>query len=252
VGSCSRCGTFVCEDDVRRLVNGVFCADCAARPEIDYLDAYKRAHWGKRDSWAWLLGLTGMASAATSAFLLTTIDLAEPLFSGSLPWLVFTALYAVVGVTFWLRVRHARSALVVLVVLLSIVLVAVLGPMALGPMIIPLAIAASALTTTRTKLFFQMDVTAAALEKEWRRRYDNPMARQAMSYGLASLFFPLFGPIAVVTGLIGLSRVNPAATPSIGGRKAALVGVLLGFVVTLGWALVLGISVFGVFQQIDR
>ncbi|MDP1918508.1 MAG: hypothetical protein Q8L14_19830 [Myxococcales bacterium] len=231
-------------------MNGMFCADCAARPEVDFLDAYKREHWGKRDSWAWLLGLTGLVSAATSAFLLTTIDLAEPFLTGALPWLVFTALYAVIGVAFWFRVRHARAALVVLVVLLGIVLVAALGPMALGTMMIPLAIAASALTTTRTKLFFQMDVTAAALEKEWRRRYDNPMARQALSYGLASLFFPLFGPIAFVTGLIGLSRVNPTATPSIGGRKAALVGVLLGFVVTLAWVLVVGMIVSDVFREL--
>lgn len=231
-------------------MNGVFCADCAVRPEVDFLDAYKREHWGKRDSWAWLLGLTGLASAATSAFLLTTVDLAEPLFEGALPWLVFTALYSVVGVAFWFRVRHARAALVVLVALLSVVLIAALGPMALGTMMIPLAIAASALTTTRTKLFFQMEVTAAALEKEWRRRYDNPMARNALSYGLASLFFPLFGPIAFVTGLIGLSRVNPTATPSIGGRKAALAGVLLGFMVTLGWVLVLGFSVSDVFREL--
>lgn len=233
-------------------MNGVFCADCAARPEVDFLDAYKRAHWGKRDSWAWLFGLTGLVSAATSAFLLTTIDLSEPLFTGALPWVVFTTLYAVVGVAFWFRVRHARAALVVLVVLLGIVLVASLGAMALGTMMIPLAIAASALTTTRTKLFFQMDVTAAALEKEWRRRYDNPMARQAMSYGLASLFFPLFGPIAFITGLIGLSRVNPTATPSIGGRKAALAGALLGLVVTLGWVLLLSGIAFDVFREFHR
>lgn len=237
---------------MRRLVNGVYCADCAVRPEVDFLDAYKREHWGKRDSWAWLLGLTGLASAATSAFLLTTIDLAEPFLTGALPWLVFTALYAIVGVAFWFRVRHARTALVVLVALLCVVLVAALGPMAIGTMMIPLGIAASALTTTRTKLFFQMDVTAATLEKEWRRLYDNPIARQALSYGLGSLLFPLFGPLAVVMGLVGLSRVNPNATPSIGGRTAALVGLGLGFIVTLGWALVVGFNVFSVFRQFDR
>ena len=233
-------------------MNGVFCADCAVRPEVDFLDAYKREHWGKRDSWAWLLGLTGLASAAISTFMLTTVDLAAPLFTGALAWVVFTALYAVVGVAFWFRVRLARPGLVVLVALLGVVLVASLGPAALVSMVIPLGVAGSALTTTRTKLFFRIDVTAAALEKEWRRLYDNPIARQALSYGVASLFFPLFGPIALVTGFIGLSRVNPAATPSIGGRGAALAGVVLGFVVTLGWILVLGISVFGVFRQLDR
>lgn len=234
---------------MRRLVNGVFCTDCAVRPEVDYLEAYKRAHWGRRDSWAWLLGLTGVVSAAMAAFLLTMIDLAEPFFTGALPWVVFTASYSVVGVAFWFRVRLARTGLVVLVTLLGVVLVASLGPIALATMVIPLGVAASALTTTRTKLFFQMDVTAAALEREWRRLYDNPIARQALSYGLASLFFPLFGPVAVVTGLVGLARVNPTAAPPIGGRLAAIAGVLLGLVVTVGWVLVLGLNVLTVFRE---
>jgi hypothetical protein len=252
VGTCTRCGTFVCDEDMRPLVNGVFCADCAVRPEINYLDAYRQAHWGKRDSWAWLMGLTGLASAVTSALLLTTIDVAEPLLTGALPWVFFTTLYAVLGVAFWFRVRLARPALVALVALLGIVLVASVGPMALVSMIIPVALVGSALTTTRTKLFFQIPVSAAALETEWRRLYDNPIARQALSYGLASLFFPFFAPLALVMGLIGLARVNPKATPSIGGRMPALAGVVLGLLVTAGWVLVIGFNVFSVFSNLDR
>ncbi len=230
-------------------MNGVFCADCAARPEVDYLDAYKREHWGKRDSWAWLLGLTGLASAATSAFLLTTIDLDEPLLTGPLPWLVFTALYAVIGVAFWRRVQLARRGLFFIVAPLGVALAVSLGPMSVTLLGIPIIAATMALRSTRTKLFFQMEVPVAALEAAWSHQHDNPLARRALSLGLWSLLMPLFAPLAAVMGIIGLRRVRPDARPPIGGRRESLGGLVLGLGVTLYWAVSIGIKAWAEFQQ---
>lgn len=238
VGSCSRCGTFVCADDARRLMQGTFCADCAARPEVAFLDTYRSTHWGKRDSWAWLFGVTGLISAAATVGLLGLVDFAELSVAGPLGWALFTALYAVTAVAFWARVRLARVALAALVGLLGVVLLRALGPPALVSLLLPVWLTVSALTNVRTKLFFRIEVPPAQLERAWRRGYDTPVARQALSYGIGGLFLPVFAPLAVVLGVVGLLRVDPRATPPVGGRAASLAGVVLGVLVMGAWVAV--------------
>lgn len=232
VATCQRCGTFVCEHDVKRLVNGVFCEACAARPEIAYLETLKQRHWGQRDAWAWLFGLAGVAAilVAAVAATRTTTSLTNRLVFGA-PFVVF----GIVGIAFWLRVRLARIGVALLFGLLAIVLLVEAGPLALVSLLLPGGLLVSMLTDVRTKLFFRIDVSSAVLEREWRRQYDNPLARSALSLGIGSFFVPFFAPIALVTSVIALLRVNPKAQPPIGGRGRAIAGLLLGLLGGLFW-----------------
>lgn len=232
VATCQRCGTFVCELDVKRLVNGVFCESCAVRPEVAYLEALKQRHWGRREAWAWLFGLSGVGAilAAVIAATATTTSLTNRLVFGA----PFVA-YGLVGIAFWLRVRLARTGLTVLFTLFAIVMLVEVGPLSVIALLLPGGLLVSMLTDVRTKLFFRIDVPSAVLEREWRRQYDNPLARSALSLGFGSFFFPLFAPIAVVTSVIALTRVNANAQPPIGGRGRALAGLVLGLVGALFW-----------------
>lgn len=232
VGTCQRCGTFVCEDDVKRLVNGVFCEDCAVRPEIAYLDAIKQRHWGKRDVWAWLFGLSGVGSVV-GAIATATTSTAED--RSPLLWALVLGVYAIVGIAFWLRIRAARVALVLLFAVFAGWMTISAGPMALIGLLVPGLFLISALTNVRTRLFFEIEVSAATLEREWRREYDNPLARSAVSWGLGSFFIPLFAPVAIITSILALLRVNPSAQPPIGGRGRAIAGLVLGLLGGLFW-----------------
>ena len=62
--ACQRCGAFICEDDQCPIDGALYCPPCAARPDVDYLDAFRLKHWGVRDSWAWLFGLGALLNAA--------------------------------------------------------------------------------------------------------------------------------------------------------------------------------------------
>ncbi|MER2560749.1 MAG: hypothetical protein ABTQ32_08525 [Myxococcaceae bacterium] len=232
VATCQRCGTFVCEHDVKRLVNGVFCEACAVRPEIAYLETLKQKHWGHRDAWAWLFGLSGVA--ALFAAFLVAMSTTTNVF-GRVVWAGGLVGYAVLGIAFWLRVKLARLGLAALFGVLAIVLLVEVGPVSLVSLLLPGGLLVSMLTDVRTKLFFRIDVSSTVLEREWRRQYDNPLARSALSLGIGSFFVPFFAPIALVTSVIALLRVNPKAQPPIGGRGRAIAGLVLGLLGGLFW-----------------
>jgi hypothetical protein len=42
----------VCVDDRMTLDGSDFCRECAARPDVDSLEALRQKHGGKRDGWA--------------------------------------------------------------------------------------------------------------------------------------------------------------------------------------------------------
>lgn len=217
---------------MKRLVNGVFCEACAVRPEIAYLETLKQKHWGKRDVWAWLFGLSGVAAVVPGIAAATAVTSTDWASAG---WALLFFAYSIVGVSFWLRLRFARAGLAVLYTLLSLGLFSVAGVFALVSVLLPGLLIISALTNVRTKLFFKMEVPAQLLEREWRREYDNPLARSALSLGFGSFFFPFFAPVAVVTSVIALTRVNSTAQPPVGGRGRAIGGLILGLLGGLFW-----------------
>ncbi len=52
-GTCPRCGTFFCESCAQGVLGVLYCAPCAARPEVNYLEALRLKLWGRRDGNAW-------------------------------------------------------------------------------------------------------------------------------------------------------------------------------------------------------
>ncbi|RKH05315.1 hypothetical protein D7X74_34675 [Corallococcus sp. CA047B] len=240
-GTCSRCGAFVCADCVRFPLGSerVFCVACSKRPEVDYLEAFRLEHWGRRDSWAWTVGMLTL-SLLLGVFL--------SLASGGAPsrkeWL-FSALYLAsvpVGGAFFLGRPWARPALVVTPLVLA------LGAGVLEPAqrihhllsALPFMFVAVLIhRDVRNRLFFRQPVTPGALAAMWNRLRNNPIARQAFHFGLSGLLMPLLSPLAVVCGVVGLFRVKPQAHPPIGRRGQALAGIVLGVLSPLLWVLVL-------------
>ncbi|MEW5742344.1 MAG: DUF4190 domain-containing protein [Myxococcota bacterium] len=233
IAACRRCGTFVCISDQVLLDSAVFCGDCAARPDVDYLEAFRQKYWGKRDSWAWLFGFAALVNVAAGlGFLAEAVSDFQP---GTVVIAAALLAWGVTAGAFWWGARWARPGILVVVLLFAAAQTFMLGPAGLGSVIFPLAFVASALGSVRTKLFFRMDVTRAELKKTWSVLHDNVIARNAVMLGVAGLLIGLFAPLAVLLGIIGLRRVDATAYPPIGRKGQAIAAIVLGALGTLGW-----------------
>lgn len=241
VAVCHRCGAFICEACAQQVDAHRYCTACAARPEVDYVEAYRLAHWGRRDGWAWFLGLGGVVNtllglgSAVSA-------LRSPPDSASFGDHAGASLLVLgtgaVGVAWSLRQRWARPGLGVLFVLQVVVLLISVGAasVALAPaLLLQAAVVYSAITSPRSRLFFKLDVPRERLKRDWAVYHDNRAARSALVLGVSGLVVPGFGVLAVVVGAYALRRVDPSAHPPIGGRRAALAAIVMGLVATLLW-----------------
>jgi hypothetical protein len=231
-GTCSRCGTFVCAGCVRKISGKPWCAACAARPEINYLGRFRLKLWGRRDGPAWVAGALSLALAAA-----TLLGLWErrPL------WLLVlvTGACSAASLAFFLGRRRAREALIGTSLSCA---VALWGYGFRGPAIVFLlgCFAAVLLSfDTRNRLFFRQPVSPERLQRLWHVRENNPRARDAMYLGIASAFFPLFAPLAILVGVVALRRVDPNAVPPIGRKGQAIAGVVLGTVMLGLWSLLL-------------
>ncbi len=221
------------------LEQKLFCVECAQRPEVDYLEAFRLQYWGKRDAWSWLMGFGGVLNAVMVVAL--TIE-------GQYISAFSSALWSAVQVAFFFRVRTARWLLVALP-LLSFAEHAVLGvPFeVLGVLLIRVLmgvlISLAIIRSTRNQLFFRIQATPQQLRKAWNLYANNTVAR--LGFGLSLLgivFFPL-GPFALGLSILGLRNVNPQAHPPIGRKRQAIAGIVLGALETL----VLGIVALNVF-----
>ncbi|RKH64976.1 B-box zinc finger protein [Corallococcus aberystwythensis] len=237
-GTCTRCGSFICAEcatAVPGLAVRLYCAACAARPDVNYLEAVRQRYWGRRDQWAWvvvgvmLLLCVGVAAAFVQWGLSATKQSLFPL---------VLLIPVPVGVAFFLGQRWARHALLATPLVMAVVadalyrdarflyvLCAVLG----------LITALRIHRDTRNQLFFRLPVSPGALKALWELRFNNPLARQALRFGFSSVFMPLLAPVAVICGAVALTRVDLKATPPIGRRGQALTGLVLGLVSPLLW-----------------
>ncbi len=220
---CSRCGSFVCALDRAELDGKVYCGDCVVHPEVDYLEAFRREHWGRRDSWAWLLGV-----GAIFQVLLGVMTVVRSELGGLLP-LVGGA----VGICFWLRLGGARQALVGMGVLTFLLagLSGGLGGMAAG--LIPMLVSIAIYRDPRNQLFFELEVPRDRLLKAWKIHADNRVAHTGYSLSLAGLLFWPVAPLAFALSIVGLRRVDPKAHPPVGRRRDAILGIVLGVVGSL-------------------
>ncbi|RKG66712.1 hypothetical protein D7V80_18800 [Corallococcus sp. CA054B] len=241
-GTCFRCGSFICADcatSVPGLGVRLYCQACSVRPEVNYLEALRQRYWGKRDGWAWVVaGMTLLLCVATAAALAEWGVRAtkESLFTFLL------MLPIPVGVAFFLGQRWARHAMLVTPLVMAVAADFLHRD---GRFLYALCVSLGLIFAlrihrdVRNQLFFRLPVPSGALKLLWNERFNNPMARQAARFGFSALFLPLLAPVAVICGVVALNRVDLKATPPIGRRDQALLGLVLGLVSPLLWGGVL-------------
>lgn len=239
VGACARCGTFICAQDAVALGPKSFCASCAVRPDVDYLEAFRLKYWGKRDGWAWAFGAGGVFNAIASVALAVTFVTELP--KGpktSLPFAalsLMTGLAAANGVLFWLGKAWSRWGILVVAAGLTLIEVSEAGPAGLLVMVIPTIIAVNIFVNWRTRLFFKLPVQRATLQRAWDLLHNNSIARQSLVAAIAGLAIPGFSLVALIMAYIGLRNVDPSAYPPIGKKGYAIAGLALGGFGVLEW-----------------
>ncbi|AFE03206.1 hypothetical protein COCOR_00005 [Corallococcus coralloides DSM 2259] len=241
-GTCSRCGSFFCADcatSVSGLGARLYCQACAARPDVNYLETLRQRYWGRRDGWAWMVGGVTLLLCVTTAAALAQWGLRATKES------LFTLLLLVpvpVGVAFFLGRRWARHALIVTPLVMAVAADFLHRD---GRFLYALCVSLGLIFAlrihrdVRNQLFFRLPVPPGTLQALWNERFNNPMARQASRFGFSALFMPMIAPVAVICGVVALRRVDPKATPPIGRRNQALMGLVLGLVSPLLWGFVL-------------
>jgi cytochrome c oxidase subunit IV len=229
-GTCTRCGTFYCEQCRQDILGTVYCGTCAQRPDINYLELFRLKLWGRRDSWAWTIGFCGVGLAGYAGVMAVN--------GLYVPGLA-TAACAGVCVAFFLGMAWSRLALILAPLGFAAVCV-VLGH---APTLIPLGLlflaALAVYGNTRNQLFFRQEVPVPRLQRLWHLLEDNRLARHAMSFGLGGLFLPLFALVAIVLGVAALRRVNPDVMPPVGRKGQSIAAIVLGLVMTGVWLVVL-------------
>ncbi|WP_224243570.1 hypothetical protein [Hyalangium gracile] len=236
LGACTRCGTFFCAQDRRTVDSKDYCASCATRPEVDYLEAFRLKYWGKRDLWAWLIGFGALINAIVGLVLLAS-GAEQLLFA------LMTLVSAAVGMCFWAGLSFARLALCFVPVVSMIVGVATQGPAGLASGVMPLIITLVIYNDTRNKLFFREEVSPEALQKAWHLYSNNRIARAGFLLSILGILMPPVAPVALLCSIIGLRRVDPTAHPPIGRRGQAIAGIVLGVLGILWGLTVLGFMV---------
>ena len=231
-GTCTRCGTFICQVEQRVVDGAPYCETCATHPEVDWLDAFRLKYWGKRDAWAWLIGLGSLSNLvlAGNALLNERAFLAGGVLLAG----------AAINAGFWLGKRWARLALLGLQALNIVLnLFTAQLPTALAALI-GLLITVAILLDTRNKLFFKIEVSREQLKKAWNLYSNNQVARTGFLCSILGVLMPPLAPVGLLCSIIGLRRVDPTARPPIGRKGHAIAGIVVGGLATLGWVLFFG------------
>lgn len=231
LGTCARCGTFFCARDHRTVGHQEYCAACATRPEVDYLEAFRLKYWGKRDAWAWLVGFSAIINLMFGLQLV--VSGAE-----NLLFAIIALASAAVGACFWAGLPFARLALCFMPIITMIVGIVTQGAQAIVSSVLPLLITLIIYSDTRNKLFFREQVPPDLLQKAWELYSNNPVARAGFLLSILGILMPPLAPVALVCSIIGLRRVDLRAHPPIGRKRQAIAGIVLGSIGIL-WGLTL-------------
>ena len=233
LGSCARCGTFFCARDHRTVGGKEYCAACATRPEVDYLEAFRLKYWGKRDAWAWLVGFGAIINLMFGLRLVASG-------AENLLFAIIAFASAAVGACFWAGLPFARLALCFVPIISMLVGMVTQGAQAFVSGVLPIVITLIIYGDTRNKLFFREQVPPEALQKAWELYSNNPVARAGFLLSIFGILLPLLSPVALVCSIIGLRRVDLKAHPPIGRRRQAIAGIVLGSIGIL-WGLTLAV-----------
>ncbi len=249
--TCQRCGSFICTPCTTWVMGRMYCPTCAARPEVNYLEAFRLQLWGRRDAGAWMVGLGTVALVGPAVV---------AVMAGALGTGLLLLASMGVGLAFFLGHAWARLALLALPLVGMLLTARSLGPPALL-FFVPFTIAVNLFRDTRSRLFFRLDIPEKELHRLWDRQVNNPLARHALSLGvgamvlsvvLAPLLFVFMGlalltlvfapmaMLAVVLGFVALRRVDLEARPPIGRRGEALAGIGLGLISLGLWGVFYG------------
>lgn len=216
---CARCGGFLCEACTTWVLGAVYCPACAALPEVNYLEGFRRRLWGRRDSWAWFLGFWGLGLLGPGVVLLRG---GEPQLGG------FLLACSAVGVGCFFRQGWARGGLLALPGVLGVAGLVRGLPEWVVPAVFLLGLGFVIRNDSRHRLFFRLPVPDAVLLRLWDRYENNPLARLALSLGVYGVAVPVLAPLALGLGAVALWRVNPEGRPPIGRKGQALAAMGLG------------------------
>ncbi len=233
LGACARCGSFYCALDSQNIEGKDYCATCASHPDVDYLEAFRRKYWGRRDVWAWLFGLGAIFNLVMGVVLLVGSE-------GGLNSLTLVLLAGgTVGLCYWWGLPPARFLLCLVPVASMLMGAITVGPEAIGRGLVPLIFIIAVNRSTRNRLFFKQEVTREELRKAWHLHANNPVARMGFLLGLLTVFVSPIGPLltllvlapgVLACSIIGLRRVDPTAHPPVGRKGQAITGIVLGAV----------------------
>lgn len=215
--TCSRCGNFYCADERVLVGMKAFCESCGALPEVNYLEQFRLERWGKRDGWAYLIGVSALAQLAL-AFQFIRID--DPLSAG------ISVIAAANAVCYFLGLPFARYSLIGVNVAM-LIFNTVEDPNGWTRSILPIAVSIAIFNDTRNQLFFKVPVPQDKLKKAWDLYANNTMARRGFFLGMFGMLIPPLAVVGLICSVIGLRRVNPDAHPPIGRKGMAIAGIAM-------------------------
>lgn len=201
---CSRCGAFIAspgerpptahagggleranQNELTLLDGKSFCATCAARPDVNYLETFRLKYWGKRDGWAWFVGFAGI---------LGLLNVGQAATAGQYAAAITGLAACAINICFFLGLRWARYGLLA-IILISLALAVASAPeeargMIAVTFVLPLAVAVAVLNDTRNQLFFKVQIPRAKLQKAWDLYMNNTVARAGFMLALTGVLFP--------------------------------------------------------------
>ena len=92
--------------------------------------------------------------------------------------------------------------------------------------------------SARNKLAFKIEVSDLEIQRLYDQYVSNPSAMRALAYGVLSLIVPLIAPLSLGFGIYAMSKEQRSAWPPVGGRRAALIGIVVS-----GFSLVVWIGI---------
>ncbi|MFT3838217.1 MAG: hypothetical protein QM723_14640 [Myxococcaceae bacterium] len=207
-GACARCGTFICPQDTHLIDAAAYCTPCSQRPDVEWVEAYRKTLVGKRSSveWTMLVGLIPQMLYGGVAVFVAFDNDSERVRSSLVALLMFAS--AANGLGWFLGKRICRNLHIALMGVWALVLgIGLWGSMGAGaalPTALVLGVASAPLLSTPSKLFFGLPVTRAQVITTYKQLEDNRLARNGLALSILGLFLP---PIAVIAILLaGRSR----------------------------------------------
>lgn len=234
VGTCARCGRFMCAAEVKLLDGSTFCEDCAARGDVDWLGKHYAKYAGKRSGVAWFLLVLGIPLIGLGITMIVQGENASERLFGLAITIWGAACAAVFSGKKLTRFAPLVAAFVVGLLMFLAFESTVAGVMSTISLCL---FALMPVTDVRTKLFFRIDVPRGQLATTYERYDTNPLAVTASRLAFVSLVIPGLNVVALVLGIVALARVNRKAVPPIGSASTAIVAIIFSLFTSSLWIL---------------